>query len=188
MLSGRWPLKPEDDGSFFIDRDPKAFSLVLQCLRGEKIDKHSISAEKMAAFCRDVDYYGLPAQVVDACLVCDVTLAKPERFSSDEHRASISLEDNGKLATVDPVQAYRLSSAWVLGNNSYGGEDHVLITFRIEQCFASRWLAFGVCNLAPTQPGAFCIRVPSERPQPANDPFVFPETRTYITHSDSACA
>jgi hypothetical protein len=44
MFSGRWDLKKQDDGTYFIDRDPFVFRHILNFLRGDPIPlEHSIA-------------------------------------------------------------------------------------------------------------------------------------------------
>lgn len=127
-LAGRWPLTPEADGSFFIDRDPKGFSLILKCLRSERIDERSVCAEKMAAFRQDVEYYGLPDELVNKSLG---RMEEPEVFSSVDHSDGVVLSSTNTAATFCRDENCRMG--WVLGTNSYGGHDRVLITLRIER-------------------------------------------------------
>lgn len=147
MNSGRWPLTPEADGSFFIDRDPEGFSLILQCLRSEKINPEVLSPKELDAFHRDADYYGLPAPLVRRCLC--TKLATQEKFSS-RCSAGISVTLNDKVASR--TSDYSNSSEWVLGSNVYGGQDHVLIRIRVEKC--ARRLVLGVLDVKTPTPGA----------------------------------
>lgn len=148
---GRWPFTCEADGSFFIDRDPKGFSLILQCLRGEKIEEASVSAEKMAAFRRDVEYYCLPAELVDRCLVKAVLPAPVrhagEQFSSTDHSESIAVIQNSMVARHTLLE--QDAPEWVLGANWYGGQDHVLITISIDQLDSIAH--FGVIGRRPVE-------------------------------------
>eukprot|EP01116_Phalansterium_solitarium_P022992 TRINITY_DN7837_c0_g1_i1.p1 TRINITY_DN7837_c0_g1~~TRINITY_DN7837_c0_g1_i1.p1 ORF type:complete len:349 (+),score=83.36 TRINITY_DN7837_c0_g1_i1:96-1049(+) len=60
MFSGRWPLEQQDDGSYFVDRDPFVFRHVLNYLRGENIELSELSVAERKALLRDIDFYQLP--------------------------------------------------------------------------------------------------------------------------------
>eukprot|EP00697_Spironema_sp_BW2_P013690 gnl/Spiro4/3910_TR1940_c0_g1_i1.p1 gnl/Spiro4/3910_TR1940_c0_g1~~gnl/Spiro4/3910_TR1940_c0_g1_i1.p1 ORF type:complete len:318 (+),score=99.10 gnl/Spiro4/3910_TR1940_c0_g1_i1:34-987(+) len=57
MFSGRFALKPEADGSLFIDRDPFVFRHILNFLRGETVNVGGLSAGECEALLKDVDFY-----------------------------------------------------------------------------------------------------------------------------------
>jgi hypothetical protein len=61
MFSGRWDLKKDPDGSFFIDRDPTTFHLVVQFLRdwplAPQIDLSLLSAFDRDCLMKDAEFY-----------------------------------------------------------------------------------------------------------------------------------
>ena len=57
MFGGRFALKPEEDGSFFIDRDPFVFRHVLNFLRGESVKLEQLSQAEREALVRDAVFY-----------------------------------------------------------------------------------------------------------------------------------
>ena len=57
--SGKWA--PDADGSYFIDRSPKQFELILEFLRtGKQPNLSSLSSEALEKLREDVDYYQVP--------------------------------------------------------------------------------------------------------------------------------
>lgn len=145
--AGRWPLTPEPDGSYFIDRDPKDFSLVLQCLRGDSIDADAVSLRKLIAFRGDVDYYGLPVDLIKKCLGRDIRSIKPgamEKWSSRDHLGGILVRQNNALAVHNSSEGYE----WAMGANTYSRNDHVVITMRIQH--VGDWIFFGAACQLPT--------------------------------------
>jgi len=58
MFSGRFPLVKESDGSIFIDRSPKHFSLILDFLRDGEV---SLPTDPLLLeeILREVNYYQL---------------------------------------------------------------------------------------------------------------------------------
>lgn len=152
MLSwcpGRWELTPEkDDGAYFIDRDPAGFSLVLQCLRGDRLNRNAITERQLAVFLDDARYYSLPAEIVERFLGGKLGPAG-EQFSQESYGGMV-VKDNGRVALypVDERDSQEHSSmwddmgGWVTGTNVYGGQDHVVITLHIEHAKAN--MAFGV--------------------------------------------
>lgn len=143
-VSGRWPLTPEADGTFSIGRNPKGFSMVLHYLRGATIDVKSVPDCEMAAFIEDVDYYGLPVELVEKWL--GRRLRPPaERFSGEDHSDGIALAEENIVASHGP--GVECNYDWVMGDNSYGGQDHVVITMRIER--VGKWAMLGIIGQRP---------------------------------------
>lgn len=68
MFSGRWQEKKEEDGCFFIDRDPSVFGLIIQFLREypyNKLEGHlyALSKVQMAQLRDDAEFYQLSGLV-----------------------------------------------------------------------------------------------------------------------------
>jgi len=55
LSSGRF--KPDDDGAYFIDRDPKHFGTILNFMRTGKINLQSWGKEDLELLQEDLDYY-----------------------------------------------------------------------------------------------------------------------------------
>jgi len=58
MFSKRWETKPGEDGSYFIDKNPKMFPIILDYMRGEELDLN-LSPAKKSALLRDARFYQL---------------------------------------------------------------------------------------------------------------------------------
>jgi len=59
LLSGGW--KPDEDGTYFIDRNPEHFDRILVSLRtGEPIDFAGLTPEQSEQLYNEIDYYQLP--------------------------------------------------------------------------------------------------------------------------------
>jgi len=59
MFSKQWNSKPGADGSYFIDKNPQVFHIILDYLRGEELDLELTPSEKRALL-RDAQFYQLP--------------------------------------------------------------------------------------------------------------------------------
>jgi hypothetical protein len=59
MFSGRHTLKPDPDGSYFIDRDPLVFRYVLNYLRGDDLPLDLLSKLELYHLLQDAKYYNL---------------------------------------------------------------------------------------------------------------------------------
>ena len=57
MFSGRFPMCPQDDGTYFIDRDPSVFGVVLNFLRGVPPDLDGMLEREVAQLKTDADYF-----------------------------------------------------------------------------------------------------------------------------------
>jgi len=56
--SGRW--QPDDDGSYFIDRNGKLFVHILEYLRTGKMDIEELNTKQKAALREEMDFYMIP--------------------------------------------------------------------------------------------------------------------------------
>lgn len=72
-FSGNFLLEPEEDGSYFIDRDPFTFRHILNYLRCDKAPKQLSEAE-MESLMADAEYYNLP----ELATLCKFKPAKEE--------------------------------------------------------------------------------------------------------------
>jgi len=55
LSSGHW--LPDEDGEYFIDRNPKYFSTILDFLRSGKLDLKGFSSDELQRIQEDLDYY-----------------------------------------------------------------------------------------------------------------------------------
>ena len=53
-------IKPRDDGSYFIDRDPLVFDRIMEYFRSGKLDKCDMTPREIAILNNDLDYYQIP--------------------------------------------------------------------------------------------------------------------------------
>jgi hypothetical protein len=60
MFSGRWEPKVEDDGCYFIDRDPTVFKHILNYLRGQLPTLDVLSSQELQLLQEDAQFYQLP--------------------------------------------------------------------------------------------------------------------------------
>lgn len=66
MMSGRWDLQLQDDGSIFIDRKAMAFQHILDFMRGEMIQFKYLSPVELEVLLADATFYqlmGLETQI-----------------------------------------------------------------------------------------------------------------------------
>src|SRR4051794_40995666 len=57
LSSGDW--QPDEDGSYFIDRNPQLFPLILDFMRHDVIDLEGFSEKQLEAVRVEADYYRL---------------------------------------------------------------------------------------------------------------------------------
>ncbi|KAL0487293.1 hypothetical protein AKO1_012211 [Acrasis kona] len=61
MFSGMFSVEPEQDGTYFIDREPGDFGIILERLRGQDVKKvvQSLDGERRVRLLNDVRFYCL---------------------------------------------------------------------------------------------------------------------------------
>jgi hypothetical protein len=57
MFSGKYSTKPNEEGTYFIDRNPSMFQVILDYLRGEEIFQKEMSAKDKKQLLRDAQYF-----------------------------------------------------------------------------------------------------------------------------------
>jgi len=60
LSSGHW--QPDEDGEYFIDRNPKFFGIILDFLRTGKLDTKGLDKDSLEKLKQDLDYYLIKAQ------------------------------------------------------------------------------------------------------------------------------
>jgi len=58
VSSSNW--QPDEDGSYFIDRNPKYFSIILDYMRHGMLNIDRLTSGDLAALYRDMDYFQIP--------------------------------------------------------------------------------------------------------------------------------
>jgi len=140
MFSGTFKVETDkEDGSIFIDRDPLAFTYILNFLRGQQPDLNNITEKELFALKEDAKYYQLD-DLVDLLHVADkvswtwdsvrksslMTLDSPATFRSTSSNGSV-------IMTTEPLGS--------VGNK---------IKLKIED--ESNWTYVGVCRkTTPTE-------------------------------------
>ncbi|EGD75412.1 hypothetical protein PTSG_06488 [Salpingoeca rosetta] len=99
MFSGRHELQPEDDGSFFVDRDPFVFRHVLNFMRGQPPKLDRLSKAELEALREDAEFYQLP-ELLEA-----LTPPKPTtcKFTPGE-KYTLNTRQDTVTKTVDNYQ------------------------------------------------------------------------------------
>jgi len=73
LSSGHW--QPDEDGSYFIDRNPKYFSVILDYMRGGKINLKSWNKGDVKRLQEDLDYYQIQVPGLENQKQLDITFA-----------------------------------------------------------------------------------------------------------------
>eukprot|EP01120_Amphizonella_sp_Union-15-10_P012205 TRINITY_DN537_c0_g1_i4.p1 TRINITY_DN537_c0_g1~~TRINITY_DN537_c0_g1_i4.p1 ORF type:complete len:265 (-),score=37.12 TRINITY_DN537_c0_g1_i4:42-836(-) len=92
MFSGRWLTKQEQDGTFFLDRDPSGFLQILNFLRGEAISFELFSPIELYRLQKDAEFYQID-DLTEALIKYelnsfDQTSAGPKVLISNDKRSA----------------------------------------------------------------------------------------------------
>jgi len=106
LSSDMW--SPDEDGTYFIDRDPELFSRIMATLRsGNPIDHVGLSSDQVQQLRVELDYYQLPAWVS----------ALPTRWHANRCSGCVTISEAGR--TASKTVSNRLGSS-VLGTTADG--------------------------------------------------------------------
>lgn len=95
--------EPDEDGTFFVDRDPTHFGRIMKSLRsGEPIDQTGLSSGEVENVHQEIEYYQLP------CLRTQTLL----RWNSERCTGGLVITEDGRTVTSTSTTS---SAKWVLG-------------------------------------------------------------------------
>jgi len=102
MFSGAIPIQPCEDGSYFIDRNPEFFPLILDYIRGEELDTDELSSKELKQIVKEAQFYH--------CIELEQLLTQ-SKFISNSHLvwtngANAAITENGKRATASGSACY----------------------------------------------------------------------------------
>jgi len=96
MFSGAIAFQPCDDGSYFIDRNPEFFPLILDYVRGEELDSEDLSSKEIKQILKEAQFYH--------CIELEQLLTQTKFISHSNlvwtNGANANITDNGKRATA----------------------------------------------------------------------------------------
>jgi DNA anti-recombination protein RmuC len=90
MFSGKFDMKPDDDGEYFLDRNPEYFSIILDYLRGVDIEEQLLeySSAQLSQLIQEVDYYGITSLLELARKLTEKNHIKNNKRSRSEYEQS----------------------------------------------------------------------------------------------------
>jgi len=119
MFSGHFDMEPDEDGCYFIDRNPDFFPIILDYLRKGTIHLEEIEESQMADFADEVEYYQLESL---ARLIRDLRQKEKKSAAFYWEVDSSSLLDVSNMNTR--VTGMSLSYQIVLGNRGFSEGRH----------------------------------------------------------------
>jgi len=101
MFSGAIPIQPCEDGSYFIDRNPALFPLVLDFIRGEEVDTDDMSSRELKLLLKEAQFYH--------CIELEQLLTHTKYASTSlvwTNGANATITENRKRATASGSACY----------------------------------------------------------------------------------
>eukprot|EP01125_Pyxidicula_operculata_P002677 TRINITY_DN12523_c0_g1_i1.p1 TRINITY_DN12523_c0_g1~~TRINITY_DN12523_c0_g1_i1.p1 ORF type:complete len:303 (+),score=35.94 TRINITY_DN12523_c0_g1_i1:50-958(+) len=137
LSSDNW--LPDDDGEYFIDRDPQCFMVILNYLRTGKWDTRRLSEHDMDIFREDLEYYQIKNSPPGF---------RPWVFDATNSNKSIVLSDDRKLAWSVTDGTYQS----ILGTTGFRQGIH---TWKAKVGEVAQWHAAGICKKEDAQKTGF---------------------------------
>jgi len=102
MFSGAIPIQPCEDGSYFIDRNPDLFPLILDYIRGEELETEDLTSKELKLLLKEAQFYH--------CIELEQLLSQSKVVSSSNYvwtnGANATITDSGKRATATSSSCY----------------------------------------------------------------------------------
>ena len=161
LFSGRWVLRPQADGCFFIDRDPLVFAHILNFLRGQPLpDFSELSPRELRVLRSDAAFYNI-SSLLDSippppAPPLSEKFCRYAKFDDESGEECITISERGAfagafltVADLPDIDDVTELGGEVLGTNTYSGDDHVVIKLRVEKgCGSGVFVGF----FAPDSP------------------------------------
>jgi len=99
MFSGIFPIKPCEDGSYFIDRNPTMFPFILDFIRGEEIETADMGNKDAKQLLKEAQFYH--------CIELEQFLTLSKKINLVwTNGAGANITENGKRATATASACY----------------------------------------------------------------------------------
>jgi hypothetical protein len=153
MFSGRFEMKPDSDGEFFIDRDGEYFHVILNFLRDGEVDvpEDQIMGNRIL---REAKFYNIEplVQVLSSDAVAKVNAALQESQAMDWKLDANTLsspianlsDSNCRTITKDDKTGHHVS---ICGDKAFLPGSKTFWRVRINQLKGDSWIAIGVSSL-----------------------------------------
>jgi len=103
MFSGIFPIQPCEDGSYFIDRNPTLFPLILDFIRGEELETEDMNPRELKMLLKEAQFYHLIE--LETRLSVNTVVGKTSNLTWT-NGANATITENGKRATASGSSCY----------------------------------------------------------------------------------
>jgi len=122
VSSGKW--KPEEDGAFFIDRNPKHFDRILDFLRTGELDTRDINSYGMEKLKKDCEYFIIDLPQFKFVNQWDPNYCGNLNLSPDKQRITKSGNDGWNAAALG---ISLITSSYKVRIINRGGDGNIMI-------------------------------------------------------------